>query len=636
MGRYSVHEDLEMENRLDSPITFFLGYGGGLCHDRANIQRMLWDLLGHRSRNSQANNHTAYDVEYGNKIIHLDTDINAFYLMHDNWTGASSLDIFNDSMLILRAANYRDYRRYPIKANDPEPYMGSSSEKVAAMFATGDREPLHSREPLYEAFNIQLRPGQGYGWSSGKPNYLHPLLLDSPVVDVARDVTWETRLDFSKVSHRWPLQKTGDADVSIRDNAVILDQKSKIVLSYGYPFPLGAADLILTPRASVPQDISIRLAIHGGSGGVEQYDIPLQELTSGNNYLNSYIQNMAYPLHNLHIEISLSESSSSDNREIPLEGLLFKLYSQGTSYAFRTLKAGRNDLLYSDASPQRSITVQIETVPLPKTLPAFPAGSLFSPAEKKIVAENDLTFRWPKGAGNNVMGYQIQISAFPDMRYPLSPSYERLVYNSDVAESQGMIEYKLPWRGMAPVNRDLYWRVRPFGEDLLAGPWSSISAFKVKGPLSPEKVQLTYDQGRIILSWSASPLGTQPRQYEIHSSSLEGFIPMSEPHRILGYGNQAEALYTWGDVSATDWPVVPGTVITTTTETQIILYDMAHGDPDWFNKLGAHMRVIAIDADGSRSCPSPPAMRLSPFIPFPSDGRITTQLPYFLGLWNKY
>ena len=150
---------------------------------------------------------------------------------------------------------------------------------------------------------------------------------------------------------------------------------------------------------------------------------------------------------------------------------------------------------------------------------------------------------------------------------------------------------------------------------------------------------MTYDQGKVILSWSASPSGTQPSYYEIHSSVLEGFNPMSEPHRILGFGDREEAKYTWYDVDATDWPVAPETTLTTTKETRLTLFDASGEKAAWFSKLGAHFRVIAVDADGSRSCPSPQAHLLSPLVlpdrVVSTVGRITTMHPYFLGLWNK-
>jgi hypothetical protein len=380
----------------------------------------------------------------------------------------------------------------------------------------------------------------------------------------------------------------------------------------------------------------MQLTMTGGLyGEQEKFDIPLYELISGTDSLSSHIQKFTYPLHDLQIEISISNSAS--NNTVPLKGLSFELYSQATAYAFRSLKTGRNDLVYSDASDKRSVEVQVSAIPLKTTPPGFPAGSLFSPGDNKVVAEGDLTFSWPRAV--DVKGYQIQISAFADMRYPLSPTFERIVDKNEVTESQGRIQYQLPWRGMLPVDRNLYWRVRPFRENLLAGQWSGILPFKIKGPQAPEKISVDYDQGRVILSWSASPSGTQPLYYEIHSSILEGFVPMSEPHRVLGFGNQTEPTYEWYDMTASAWPTVSSTTLTTTNDTRIILYDGANANPAWSGRLGAHFRVIAIDADGSRSCPSPQAHLLSPLVlpdrVISTVGRITAKHPYFLGLWNK-
>ena len=311
MDRYSVHEDMYLGKWQDSPLTFFVGYGGGICEDRANIQRMVWDLLGHRSGNSQANNHTVYDVEYGNRILHLDTDTEAYYLMYDNWTGASSGDIFNDPMLVQRAVHYRNYLKYPISANDPEPDMWSSSEKVAALYGDGYREPLFSREPVYEEFKILLRPGEGYGWTSDKPKHIHPIFRDSDLSNVVRDFTWETRLDFSKASHQWAVQKSGDAGVLVRESSVTIDKNTKIVLSYEHPFPMTGADLTLYPEKNVSQNTLIQLTITGGAGEQENLTVPLNELTSGHYSLSSYIQKLDYPVHALQIEIGVSNAGLS-------------------------------------------------------------------------------------------------------------------------------------------------------------------------------------------------------------------------------------------------------------------------------------------------------------------------------------
>ena len=636
IDRYSVHNDMSLGKWQDSPLTFFVGYGAGMCEDRANIQRMLWDVLGHKSRGSWADNHTAFEVEDGGRVLHFDPDTQAYYLVHDNSTVASSQDIRDDPMLVQRAVHYRNYVKYPISATDPEPNMWYSSEKIAALYSIENHNILSSDAPVHEKFNILLRPGEGYGWNSDKPKHLHPLFQDSSLSDVIRDFTWETRLDFSKASHLWAIRQADASGNPARDGVVTIDRNTAILLSYGHPFPMTGARITLLPGGNVSSDTLIRLTITGGSYGQKEIlDIPLNELISGNDSLSSCIQKFDYPVHNLQIEIT----NTADNTSISLKGLSIELYSQATAYAFRSLKTGRNDLVYSDASEQRSVEVQVNAIPLNVTLPGFSAGTSFAPSDNNVVAEGDLAFSWPKSDGADVKGYQIQISAFADMRYPLSPTFERMIERNDVIESRGSIQYKLPWRGMLPVNRNLYWRVRPYRENLLAGRWSSIFPLVVKGPQAPEKIKIEYDQGKVILSWSASPSGTRPLYFEIHTSSLEGFVPMSEPHRILGFGDQTQPKYTWLDVTAADWPVVPETTLTTTNDTSIILYDGANSNPAWFGRLGAHFRVIAIDADGSRSCPSPQTRLLSPLVlpgrVVSTVGRITTMHPYFLGLWNK-
>jgi hypothetical protein len=638
IDRYSTHEDMRLGHWQESPLTFFVGYGGGMCEDRANIQRMLWDVLGQRWRDSQALNHTVFEVEVGDRILHLDTDTQAYYMMHDNSTVASSLDIKTDPMLVQRAVHYRNYLKYPIGAKDTEPDMWYSSEKVAALYMGPYDYPLFSNAPVYEEFDILLRPGEGYGWHSDKPKHLHPIFHDTPLSDVVRDFTWETKLDFSRASHLWAVRQVNASGIPVRDGAVSIDKNTSVFLSYVHPFPMTGARIKLNPGANVSSETLMQLTITGGIyGEQEKFDIPLYELISGTDSLSAHIQKFTYPLHDLQIEISISNSGIVNSSAISLKGLSFELYSQATVYAFRSLKTGRNDLVYTDASDKRSVEVQVNAIPLQTTLPGFPVGSLFSPGDNKVVAEGNLTFSWPRAV--DVKGYQIQISAFADMRYPLSPTFERIIDKNDVTESQGRIQYQLPWRGMLPVNRNLYWRVRPFREDLLAGQWSSILPFKVKGPQAPDKINVEYDQGRVILSWSASPSGTQPLSYEIHSSSLEGFVPMSEPHRVLGFGDQTVAKYQWDDLTATDWPVVPETTLTTTNDTRIILYGGANANPAWSSRLGAHFRVIAIDADGSRSCPSPQAHLLSPLVlpdrVISTVGRITAKSPYFLGLWDK-
>jgi len=393
--RNSIHQDMFLHKRLqDSPLTHFVAYGGGMCHDMANIQRMLWDVLGYKWRGCRAMNHTVYEVEYGHRMLHLDTNIQAYYLLHDNWTIAASQDLRDDPMLVLRAANYRNYMKYPRGAEDPETDMWYSSEKVAALYWGYNPEWLKSRAPVNEKFEILLRPGEAYGWRSDKPTHVHPIFSESALSDVLRDFIWETKLDFSKSSHRWVVRKAEGGESPILDNAVSLDRKTTLVLTYGHPFPMTGAALRLYPERNTSPKALIRVTIFGGKGKRANFDIPLSKLASGDYSLSSHIRKFRFPVQSLHIEIGLANSGLAGNK-VTIKGLSLKLYSQATTYAFPSLQAGRNHLIYSDASDRRSVALQVDAVPMSVTPPGFSGESHFNP-NHKTVAEKDLSFSWPK------------------------------------------------------------------------------------------------------------------------------------------------------------------------------------------------------------------------------------------------
>jgi len=186
-----------------------------------------------------------------------------------------------------------------------------------------------------------------------------------------------------------------------------------------------------------------------------------------------------------------------------------------------------------------------------------------------------------------------------------------------------------------------------------ADAWSVVRPFKVRGPVAPEQVRVNYTGGKIELSWSPGVAGSRPVRYEIHHSSLEGFSPVSENHQILGFSDQPIIKYIWNDVYATDWPVVPSTLLTTTSETRYTLHDPASQQTDLPNPFGAHIRIIAVDPEGSQSVPSPQIHLIAPYLCAPaivslpagevswkvpviiSVGRVTATEPYYLGLWEK-
>jgi hypothetical protein len=240
------------------------------------------------------------------------------------------------------------------------------------------------------------------------------------------------------------------------------------------------------------------------------------------------------------------------------------------------------------------------------------------------------------------------------MRYPLSPTFERLIDGSLSQRIKGNIVFQLPWRGMLPIGRELFWRVRPYDRNNLAGDWGPVHSFKIRGPGVPRNCRLVEKDGKSFLVWEPDPKGTPPVTYEIHTSSLEGFMPTNKRHRILGMSSSAVMKYQWTDVYASDWPFVPPTLLTITNKKEWTVYDENGPVQTFPQKRGAHYRIIAIDAEGSRSCPSPQIHLPHPRIVSPTKvvlprgvirwrvpvisslGRIISAVPdYRLGLWNK-
>lgn len=651
MSYYGVHAVPQI-NTHDS-LFYFLYHPFGQCDYQSAVQANLWERFGYRWRVSGPHNHTSAEVEVSGKTIHLDTDLDAFYLMYDNKTIASAQDIHNDPMLVIRSSHHRVHDRFPRSPQDPEIDMYFSSEKYAALY-NGTRvsaPPLQRGTPVTESVRIVLRPGESYSWHTAKPEII-PLLDDDPyIIPVIRNVLWETHLDLANKSHRWFLhderkrsQNTGAVDFNGRT----------ITIPYQLPFPTLGMNIHLIPSPAVDMDgldpdekVRIRMVARGKT---MEADVALREIFKGEYSFDHLVKEMPFPLKEFRIEIEGSRFLSDKRKVFPLSGIRINLNCLSSIFALRAVRSGVNTLEYSDESAKRSVRIIVEAAQEQINLPHLPSDR-FYPSENAEIPGSKLRFAWPEAAGDGAAGYHFQISAFPDMRYPLSPTFDRLVKEDQMSISEEVVTFRLPWHGMLPVQKQLYWRVRPFNKDLLTGDWSKPIPFRVRGPGAPEQVKLTERDGKVILSWKAAAYGTAPARYEIHASDLEGFIPVDKPHRILGLSEHNTTRMCWHDTCATAWPVVSSTFFTSTRETNIVL--IPSDVKNLKRRLGAHWRVIAIDAEESRSAPSPQGFLRTPMLVPPETvvippGKVTYRVPfvstlgrvwikenYDMGLWSK-
>jgi len=653
MCDYSVHALLN-SFYATNPLPYFLSHCYGVCFDQSAIQANLWQLFGYKWRGSGPYNHSSAEVEVRGKSVHLDSDMIAFYLMYNNETIASAQDIHDDPMLVMRASHERVYDRFPRLPDDPEVNMYFSSEKYAALYGPGALiEPLKLHKAEKKAVSIVLRPGESYGWHTGEPSVVNPFNDDPNISIVARDVLWETHLDMANKAHLWFLSD-GIKRREIQNKGAVDPKKAIITLPYQLPFPLLGMNIHLVSDATdVPDglDLNEKVCVRIVAPEITMEDcVALKEIIKGEYSLDHLVKKMPSFLREFKIEIDGSKLHLNNHSNFFLHGIQVNLNCLSTIFAMRALQAGENTLVYSDDSSVRSVKIIAEARGEHLTLPRFPNDD-FYPSANAAIPESKLQFVWPAAVDDSVAGYHIQISAFPDMRYPLSPTFDRLVKEDQMKVVGGTVRFRLPWHGMLPVQKKLYWRVRPFNQALLAGDWSKTASFKVRGPGAPEQIKLTEQEGKIVLSWKAAAYGTKPAYYEIHASNLEGFIPVDKPHRLLGLSDRNTNKRCWHDVCATAWPVVPSTFVMTTRESKVVF-----NPSDMKNlkkRLGAHWRVIAVDAKGSRSCPSPQGFLRTPMLVPPEiivfpPGKVTYRVPvistlgrvsakggYNMGLWSK-
>lgn len=651
MYKYGVHH-LPNPNDNYDPLLFFISDFTGICTYMTWVQSNIWGLMGYKWRHSAPFNHTSGEVLVGDRPLHLDSNIKTYYLLYDNWTIASAQNIHDDPMLVLRSSNYGFSPSFPRKPDDPKVWMWYSSEKVASLYIPQKiSEPYILSKPKNTEVKIILRPGESYGWDTDRRKYYRPARAHDDFARVARNIIWETELHFSRPSHRWCLNQQQLKDAG-KIGFIELTKNSNIIIPYSLPWPIVGAEISVMTTENHNNSMPYDLNISSTDSRIKLNNLLTSTTLKKSTSLNTQINQFPSPTRNLKFEISYPIKGIGEGNKIEIKRIKIRIYCRSNSYACRSINVGDNTIVYSDDSKNRSVSVVVNANPEERDFSSFSENDFF-PKNGEEIPEGNLKFAWKVADDSELGGYHLQISAYPDMRYPLSPSFDKQIPKNNDNIISGIFEYRFPYRGMFPVNKKLYWRVRAYNKETICSDWSSIKSFSVTGPMTPENIKITEDDNKITLSWEPSKTGTRPVLYEIHSSLLDSFIPISEPHLLMGFSDEDKPKYKWSDVWATDWKEVPSTLFTTTKDTSLILFDKQKLNPILVKNLGAHFRVIAIDKNNSQSCPSPQASLKSPLLLIPSVvklhsgkieweipyistyGRISCQREYFLGLWNK-
>jgi hypothetical protein len=256
------------------------------------------------------------------------------------------------------------------------------------------------------------------------------------------------------------------------------------------------------------------------------------------------------------------------------------------------MTVGKNSFAYTDqSSGERRVRITHEWVERSTSKPpAAPLEPAF-PRDGGETDGTDIVFEWQPAIdpdGDAIADYHFELSSRPDMKWPLSMSFAKLISRTANA---GKPQYTLAAPGQLNPDREYYWHVRAQDNKGVWGAWSRTWKFTPRGPAMPIDVTIDHDgeQSTGLLHWKPNPQGRRPVAYRIYASDEKGFSASDEPYRATA------------GVSKDLPSPFPGNFLAETDATEMLVIGPGARLP---GANRAFYRVVAVDRSGKRSGPS--------------------------------
>ncbi|NLW49480.1 MAG: fibronectin type III domain-containing protein [Candidatus Brocadiaceae bacterium] len=546
-------------NELGDPVRVFNVYGHNTCGNDSIALAGLWQAAGLRVAPARPLTHCISQVFFDGRWNLLDGDMQGFYLLRDNETIASEQDLVHDHDLVKRT-----HTAGILHANSRSQDESQASIFVYEGEAKGTR---NSRRDT--TMDMTLRPGEAltYRWGHTEPIKYHG--VSTPRFPTAiQNGLWEYRPDlFGDV---W---RSGARTVErIRNTADGLAAEPGTVgtilwrMAAPYPFVGGRYEV-------EGNDVRVAVSTDG-----EQW----RDMTTG--ILDYQFPSEHGPYHQYFLRCRLE----GDAR---LKSFAVINDIQTALPGMPGMVVGENRFVYTDETPgERRVRITHGWVERSAGHPPVaPAAAVFPPDGAEVNG-TDITFRWQPAAdpdGEAIADYHWELSDRPDMRWPLSPNFRKLISRTP---DRGHAQYSLPCVGLLAPGRPYYWRVRARSAQGLWGPWSETWSFVSHAPTPPIAVALDVDEttGVGTLTWKPNPSGNAPATYRVYGSDEKGFSVSDEPYRV-NRGQTPEGLLP---------DPFPANFVAETAETRMAVLgrglDLPNANRAWY-------RVVAVDANGKRS-----------------------------------
>lgn len=563
-------------------------FGFNTCGNSTLCLSDLLDKVGMRNCIfSHCPGHVVPQVFFDGRYNTLDGDMATFMLLRDNYTLANELDLVEDHDLIKRVHQYGIMRRMdPVRNNEDyaQYYTWEGNSTV----------PLHGW--AWWNMGMVLRPHEAIEWRWGHetPVKYHGDMTGYPPTapDTIYNGLWEYTPDFHNDA-QWRVGATV-TNISDKDGVLTATEggMASVTWRMKVPFQFVGGTLAASGAGHVfevgfqdPKDW--RKTVYQRLGSLEEFD--------------GQFRNRTTDASEYWLRCTLSGAATLASVRIVND-------IQMAPLAMPSMTVGTNRFVYLEHTDEktgpntaRHLRLTHTWVERSKTHPPLaPAAPVF-PIVGGQSDGTDVLFKWQAASdpdGDTVTDYHFQLSDRPDMRWPLSPNFDKYVSRTPQKETPS---FALPRAGLLTHGRTYYWRVRAKDSNGTWGSWSDTWRFTAQGPEYPLNValKLNPETGTGTLTWSANPAGRPPARFRVYGSDEKGFTVHDAPYEV----NLGGARDVTNPFPANFVAEVAGTSL-----------DVLGAGCVLPNANKAYYRVLAVDSQGKRSGDSDYVEAPRPFI----------------------
>ena len=483
-----------INKELANPVKLSNIYYCSGCQFAAASISVLCEYIGLKTRTAAMGSaHRIAEVWYDDDWHILDGDQRTFYLEKDNKTLASYDDIRNDPCLCdrnhdggfasrgikSRGSQYKNLPQNIIDINDIKPYLST----MAMTLRPGEKliwrwDHIGKYRCGANDRNIKSDRPQGllpYQLANGKMVYQPK--LDSALLAHGADenVNIKSVAENGKPSRLQPAETGKPAYVVYK-------------VSSAYPVVGGTVGVKLS-RKTADQICRIYVSVYDANNWAEAWSA--KDADTGELERKIAIDSVLNPLptpaiYNYYVKFEIQANNAASDvciNEICIES---DVQMSGTSLP--SLSVGENNVAYRDESNQdRRVRIthgwNESSMVIPPLAPEKPTN-LADGNSISVAALKRLKWETAKDPDGYIADYHIQISSRPDMLYPVSPVFDRIIFSAEPV-------WQIPQGWLRPY-KTYYWRVRAKDNWGVWSGWSNVWQFSlIASPAEQKKAKPT-------------------------------------------------------------------------------------------------------------------------------------------------